>query len=76
MSTLDYSSAPPAGPGHRPTRWARHFQFAPLCFAHDAAAQTRPENVQFGLAHGGLETQQQPIIEMAGLARPTSATNL
>ena len=42
-------------------------QFATLSLAHAATDEPRFEHMQLRFAHRPFETQQQPVIEMAGV---------
>jgi hypothetical protein len=47
----------------QPDGWV-HLQFTPACLVQDAALQAGPQDVQLGLAHGALQAQQQPVVEV------------
>jgi len=44
-----------------------HLQFTPACLVQDTALQTSSQYMQFGLAHGALEAQQQSVVEVRGV---------
>ena len=48
-------------------RWQTAVQFAPAGFVENASAQTRPKHVEFGFAHGSLQAEQQPVVEVRGV---------
>ena len=45
----------------------RHLQGPAPRLIQQAAAQPGVEHVQLGLAHGALEAEQQPVVEVAGI---------
>ena len=44
-----------------------HGQFAAAGLGQLSAAEPGPDEVQFGLAHGALQPEQQPVVEIAGV---------
>jgi len=45
----------------------RDGEFASPGFGELAAAQAGPDEVQLGLAHGALEPEEEPVVELAGV---------
>ncbi len=61
---VDCSASPVDETDRRP-----HFELAAPCLVELAAAHACLEDVQFGLAHGALEPEQQPVIEAGRIVR-------
>jgi hypothetical protein len=49
------------------THGERHAQLASACLVENPALQPRPKHMQFRLAHRAFESQQQAVIEVAGI---------